>query len=239
MILNTRPEFYRERFHEAFSDIGLPILDSPALEIEDVGDALPSPNSFDALIFTSQIALSHFSHADDWRYKKVYVVGQGTAAAARAAGFSDIICTGENAKDMENYLRRTTFERGLYASAQDVATDLSNIFRDRIIRQITYRMAPVGTLTNSVVAKIKEGPNIIVPFFSKRSAGAFANLLRQAHLTLENTNLHAVGMSDDIFATTEGPWHSQYVVPHPTQAAMVSKVRDVAEEIGLISKAKE
>ncbi len=236
MILNTRPIFYRERFHDAFSEIGLPILDSPVLEVEALSDALPNPTSFDALIFTSQIALSQFPSLVDWLHKKVYVVGQATADAARAAGFKDIICTGEDAEDMERCLHKEPFKKGLYASAQDVAKDLAQVFQDRVVRQVVYRMVPVDTLPASVVSKIKEKSTIIVPLFSKRSAIVAGDLFLQAHLIRESTDLHAVGISDDVFATSEGPWHSRTVAPHPTQAAMVATVWDVANRIGLISK---
>jgi uroporphyrinogen-III synthase len=238
MILNTRPEIYRDRFHEAFAELELPILDCPVLMAEPIGVALPNPEAFDAVIITSQFAASIFSSLRDWHAKKTYAVGQGTADAALAAGFDDVTCTGEDAADMELRLVTEPFQRALYASAQDVTKDLSEVFLSRVTRLPIYRMTPIMALSESVESKIKCSSYIIAPLFSPRSAAALVDIFRKIQVTPENAQVYAVGISRDIFAAEEGPWQGRAVASSPTLGAMVAKTRGVAQSIGLISKVK-
>lgn len=239
MILNTRPDFYRDRFHSAFAVLGLLILDCPVLTARPSGAAFPDANAFDAVIFTSQFTPSVFSPSGAWQSKKVYAVGQATAEAARAAGFNDVICTGEDAAEMEHKLAHEPFKMALYASAEDVSKDLSKVFPSKVQRLSVYSMVPLADLPILVVETIKGDAQIIVPLFSRRSAVTAVNLLRSAQITSANAHLHAVGISDDIFAADEGPWQSRVIASSPTLEAMVTRTRDAAEELGLMSKVKQ
>lgn len=235
MILNTRPEFYSDRFYEAFSGLELPILDCPVLMAEPTGFTLPNPEAFDAVIFTSQFAVSIFPHSRDWQEKKIYAVGQGTTDAALAAGFEDVTCTGEDAADMERRLPGEPFQMALYASGQDVTKDLSAKFPSRVTRLPIYRMTPLTVLPSAVESKLKYNSQVIVPLFSRRSAAALADIFYKVQVTSKNAQVYAVGISGDIFATEEGPWQGRAVASSPTLGAMVAKTREVAKSIGLIS----
>jgi uroporphyrinogen-III synthase len=239
MILNTRPEFYRNRFHKAFAELGLPILDCPVLRARPSGAVFPDPDAFDAVVLTSQFAPSTFSSQGAWQSKKVYAVGQATAEAARAAGFINVTCTGEDAADMERTLASEPFKMALYASAEDVGEDFSKVFPSKVQRISVYSMMPLADFPSAVVETIKDKGQIIVPLFSRRSAVAAASLLARAQITSANARLHAVGISDDIFAADEGPWQSRVVASSPTLEAMVARTRNAAERIGLISKVKQ
>ncbi len=236
MIFNTRPEFYRDRFHEAFASIGLPILDCPVLTPEPTGVALPAPDDFDSVIFTSQIAVAMFPARAEWQLRKVYAVGPGTADAVRAAGFSDVVCTGADAEDMEQRLTGEPFQNALYASAEDVSKDLSEVFPERVRRLSIYRMVLLADLPAPVRTTIEDSAEVILPLFSKRTAVAIAALLRKGRLVSDSPHICAVGISDGIFAVEEGPWHCRAVASSPTLDAMVAKTRDLAIDIGLISK---
>ena len=236
MILNTRPEFYRDRFHEAFAHIGLPILDCPVLTAESTGVALPGPEAFDAVIFTSQIAATMFPALGEWQSKKAYVVGPGTAGAARAAGFSDVVCTGADAEDMERQLVNELFRNALYVSAEDVTKDLSEVFSARVRRLPIYRMAPLADLPDSVLNAVRDNAQVIAPLFSRRSAATLAILLGRARIAPDSTHIYAVGISDDVFAAEEGPWHCRAVATHPNLDAVVARTREVAKEMSLMPK---
>ena len=236
MILNTRPGFYQDRFHAAFAELGLPILDCPVLRPEATDAELPDPRAFDAVILTSQVAVAQFSAAGLWLSKKAYAVGPGTEEAARMAGFGDVVCTGVDAADMEQYLADQPFEMALYASAEDVAKDLSEVFPKRVRRLPVYRMVPLNEMPASVLSVVKANAQIIVPLFSRRSAETVTTLFGKAQVTATNSRLYAVGISHDIFAGIEGPWQCRAVAPSPTLEAMVAATREVAADIGLISK---
>ncbi len=236
MILNTRPEFYQDRFHAAFAGIGLPILDCPVLAPESTGVSLPDPHSFDAVILTSQVAVNLFPSRASWLSKKAYVVGPGTEEAAHAAGFGNVVCTGVDAADMERNLAHEPFSKALYASAEDVAKDLSEVFPNRVQRVPVYRMVPLTDMPAGVLSAVTGNEQIVVPLFSRRSAETTTALLGNANVTTTNSRLYAVGISNEVFAAKEGPWQCRAVAGRPTLEAMVAATRDVAEDIGLISK---
>lgn len=236
MILNTRPELYQDRFHSAFSDIGLAILDCPVLMPEATIPRFPGPDAFDAVILTSQIAATMFPTTSEWLSKKAYAVGPVTESAARSVGFSDVVCTGSDVADMEKYLLNEPFRMGLYASAEDVAKDLSKVFSLRVQRIPVYRMVPIKNLVGDVIDKIKCKAQIIIPIFSRRSAKTVAYLLDKAQVTPATSQLYAVGISKDVFVAEEGPWQSRVVASSATLEAMVAATREVAQNLGLISK---
>ena len=236
MILNTRPELYQDRFHSAFSDIGLSILDCPVLVPEATSVTFPDPSAFDAVILTSQIPLTMFPAASAWLSKKVYAVGPVTESAARAAGFSNVVCTGLDAADMEQYLLDESFRLALYASAEDVAKDLSEVFSLRVQRVPVYRMVPVNNIMGHVLNTIMSKAQIIVPLFSRRSAKTVVSLLDKAKVTSASSQLYAVGISHDLFADEEGPWQCCAVAPSSTLEAMVAATREVAKSLGFYQR---
>ena len=231
LILNTRANFYHERFHEAFGDLPWAIYDCPLTLAEPIAMDVPPPALFDALIFTSQIAVSTFAPTSVWFDKKVFAVGQGTAETAAGLGFTDVVQTGQTVDDMRAYLRTVDFKSALYPSAEEISADLMRDFPGRIRRVIVYRMVPRGDIPDHLVAQIKKGTAIAAPMFSRRGTEIFVDLLRQAGLTPENAKITAVGISANVFATEQGPWHGQAVAEEPTLNSLVAKTGEVIESL--------
>jgi len=233
IILNTRPPIYRDRFHTAFAAIGLPIVDCPALATSASGHAVPDAADFDAVIFTSQVGVGSFPPRPDWTSKRIYAVGPGTEDAAVQAGYANVVRTGLNAKDMVEKLWHEDFRKALYVSGEDVTTDLSVEMPGRVQRFIAYRTAPNSELPSQAMLPIKSSAVAIAPLFSRRSAQAFAGMLDGADVTAE---IAAVGISDDVFANGEGPWHCRAAADAPTLESMVTKVREVAKDMNLTAE---
>src|SRR5262249_533985 len=141
---------------------------------------IPPPGAFDLVIFTSQAAIMFFPDAPAWLAKKVCAVGEATAAAARAAGFRQVIQTGDDAADLKRYLAGATFGPALHSSAEDVAHDLSADFPGRVERIVTYRMRARTELPAELVGPISSGCLVLAPLFSRRSAIVLADLLNKA-----------------------------------------------------------
>src|SRR4051812_42337821 len=113
LILNSRPIEHRARFHAAFGEAlpGWRIIDCPVLTAEPLTPRLPASGGFDAVIFTSQIAASLFPVTSAWSGKKVLAVGEATASAACAAGFTEVIDTGKDVDDLRSHLSSAAFGR--------------------------------------------------------------------------------------------------------------------------------
>lgn len=227
-ILNIRPETYRQRFHAAFAPIGWPIIDSPVLVPESMNPALPDAAGYDAIIFTSQVAIDMLGGAGAWRGKTAYAVGSATADAARRAGFTRIVQTGSDASEMTGALAAAAFRQAFYPSAEDVSADISLDDPVRIRRMAIYRMIPCKDLAPELLAAARAGRRIIIPLFSRRSARTAARLMADAGISAQNAHLTAVAMSEDVLAGEPGPWQGQWVADNPTLEAMVAKTRAAA-----------
>lgn len=226
LLINTRPDFYRARFHAAFGALGWPIIDCPLLSPAPTDAVFPDPANFDAVIFTSQVAVALMRDAR-WYGKRVFAVGPGTAEAAMQAGFTDTVQTGVNAEDLARFLAREDFGRALYPSAVEVSADLS-LADSRVVRLAVYRMTPRGDLPEEVLAPARRGRPLLIPLFSRRSAETLVELVAGAGLADPAVRLGVVAMSAEVMAAATGPWQVSGVADNPTLDAVVAKTREVA-----------
>jgi uroporphyrinogen-III synthase len=231
VIVNIRPTNYRERFHEAFACVGWRIIDSPVLAPEPMRATLPDPHGYDAVIFTSQVAVEMLDDAAAWRDKVAYAVGSATADAARRAGFSRTVQTGLDSKDLIAFLATAGFRQAFYPSAEDVSADVSLDDPVRIRRLAVYRMAPSRALSPDLVNLARGGAPILVPLFSRRSAQTVERLFREAGISAQNTYLIAVAISADVLGPDAGPWQRRGVADKPTLEAVVEKAAAMAADL--------
>lgn len=227
LIVNTRPENYRERFHEAFGGLGWRIIDSPVLVSQPLHAVLPSADDFDSIIFTSQVAVDALPGKGDWRGKTAYAVGPATAAACLRAGFVHTIQTGLDAKDLASSLAAASFKKAFYPSAEEVSADLSLDDPARIQRMAIYRMSPAAQLSPEFRLAVGAEEALVVPLFSRRTARSFENLLKQAGIGRDDAHLVAVSISPDVLSADGGPWQRQVVADKPTLEAVVAKTSAV------------
>jgi len=236
LILNTRPTFYQERFHVVFGELPWAIYDCPITLPEPVAMDVPPAHMFDALIFTSQLALATFAHTTDWLHKKVFAVGPGTAEYATAIGYKDVTQTGQDIDDMRRFLSTARFTSALYPSAEDVSADLPQEFPGRIRREVIYKMAPRANLPQQLVTLMTQGTHIVAPLFSRRGAEILADLLKAASVTPENANIDAIGISANVFSgetgAKSGPWRRQFVADNPVLGELAAKTGEVIESSG-------
>ncbi len=231
LILNTRAAFYQDRFHMAFGDLPWAIYDCPLTLPEPLAMDVPPPGKFDAVIFTSQIAVATFAPTPVWLSKKVFAVGQGTAEAAAEAGFADVIQTGLTVDDMRSFLRTADFQSAFYPSADEISADLTVDFPGRIRREVAYRMVARPDLPQHLIAQIQQGMPIAAPMFSRSGTDIFVDVLNRAGLTPANAKITAIGISANVFAGTAGPWHGQAVADEPTLGGLVAKTGEVIESL--------
>ncbi len=228
LIINTRATLYHERFHEAFGDLPWAIFDCPLTRPEPVGFSIPSPDDFDALIFTSQAGVAIFPSDFRWLEKKVYAVGQGTADAALTTGYLKVVSTGLNIEHMRRALDQVGPMRALYPSADEISYDLPAEF-PYIQRLVIYSMAPRTDLPVSIAKSALAGTPIVVPLFSRRAVSIMADILRSAGIDAGNSKITAVGMSANVFTVDSPPWQRQVAAEEPTMEAVVLRTAEVIE----------
>ena len=125
MILDTRPAVYRARTAAAYGGAA-PIVHWPIQTPRALG-GWPAPAGFDAILFTSQLAVGFLPQG--WEGHRAYAVGEGTAEALTARGFRAVTQTGLTGADMQTALKSSDFRRAFYPSAAKVSVDLAQVFQ--------------------------------------------------------------------------------------------------------------
>jgi uroporphyrinogen-III synthase len=215
LIVNTRPNLYHERFHEAFGDLPWAIYDCPLTRAEPVTSIIPSPEGFDSIVFTSQAGVDMFFYDPRWHAKRVFAVGEATGQMAAKFGYRDVISTGEDVEDMRRYLKETPFKKAIYPSAVEVTAELEKEFPNKVERVPIYKMTPRTDLPSQFIAQVQR-MRVVAPIFSRRNAEIFVDLLTRSGITKENSFIVVVGMSEDVFAGLDGAWQRTVIAAKPT-----------------------
>ncbi|MGJ4896330.1 MULTISPECIES: uroporphyrinogen-III synthase [unclassified Bradyrhizobium] len=187
-VLVTRPAPDNERTASALRARGFEVLLAPMLRFEPV--ALPPDVGGDAagLIVTSSNALRAAApqlRASALLRLPLFAVGDRTAAAAREAGFTQVISAAADATALRDLIAdsgvieaRATL---LYLAGADISRDLASELAERgfdVITQTVYRMAQVTTLPREVCDAFAANRIEAVLHYSRRSAVAFVAAIR-------------------------------------------------------------
>ena len=218
-LLLTRPKAQSDAFLaacEALAGQRLPVVISPLMAIEPVGD-LPDLRGIDVIFVTSGHAVRRLGDAGFLRGRKVATVGEATAELARQFG-ADADCLGP---DVETTIGRIGELSGcvLYARGRHVSTPVLSALEEKGLRaseQVVYDQIaqPLSTAARQLLAP---GGKVVAPVFSKRSA----ELLVTA--TEPNYPSHFVAISNSV--VTLLPGDSQVEIANaPTAEAMCRAV---------------
>lgn len=180
-LLVTRPEPDAEETAARLVAMGHAVMLQPMLRVvfSPPPESLPDPA---ALIATSRNgirALAAWPIAAEWRGKPLFVTGEGSAATAATAGFSDVRSGGADAAALANRLLRDldrTAGPVIYAAARDRAGALAGglTAAGYDLRTVeAYRAEPVAELEPAVAAALRDGRVDGILFFSRRTAEAF------------------------------------------------------------------
>lgn len=190
-ILVTRPHPDIETTAASLRARGHAVLLAPALKFEPVAFHDESESGYGAVIVTSANALRAIaSQLPDLGLLQLplFAVGEHTAAAARAAGFVEVIVAGGDAASLHDEVVRSAREKVLrkkdtllYLAGADLSRDLGGELGAegfRVVTQTTYRMAPVKHLPREVCAGFAAHDIEAVLHYSRRSARAFLDAAR-------------------------------------------------------------
>ena len=190
-VLVTRPASDNDRSATALRARGFDVLLAPMLRFEPV--ALPDEAGRDAaaVIVTSSNALRAAAPQlarSALLTLPLFAVGEHTAAAARQAGFTQVMSADGDAGALRDLVTR---ERAngrikadaplLYLAGADISRDLAGELAGRgfeVITQTVYRMAPVTTLPRDVCDAFAKNAITAVLHYSRRSAAAFVAAIR-------------------------------------------------------------
>jgi uroporphyrinogen-III synthase len=185
-ILITRPIEDAKPLADALQERGIEVLIEPMLEIKHLGDAEIDLTDVQALLFTSANGVRAFAALNPRCDIKAFTVGDGSADAARHAGFANV----ESAKgDLEALaalvVDRLKPEDGFlfHAAGTVTASDLKTRLEGlgyRVRRAQLYEAKIATALSPETRANLTLGGIDAVLLFSPRTAATFAQLWQDA-----------------------------------------------------------
>ncbi|WP_262048545.1 uroporphyrinogen-III synthase [Bradyrhizobium sp. Bra78] len=190
-ILVTRPHPDNEATAENLRARGHLVLLAPVLKFEPVAFHDESEADYDGIIVTSANAIRAVApqlQDLDLSQLPLFAVGEHTAAAARDAGFAEVIVAGGDAaalrdKVMQSVRAKVLKKKStlLYLAGADLSRDLGGELGAEgfnVVTQTTYRMAPVKLLPREVCEGFAAHGIEAVLHYSRRSARAFLDAAR-------------------------------------------------------------
>jgi len=239
--LVTRPREQAEELAAALRVRGIEPVLEPLVEIRFLDDGAhvlaPLLDGAQALLFTSANGVRAFAAASARRDLPALAVGDATAAAARAAGFTDVASAGGNVADLALLAEQRLRPEGgalLHAAAHEVAGDLGGALAAHgyaVRRAVLYRSEPAQSLSAGTTRLLREGGLAAAIFFSPRTAATFVRLVRAAGLEAPCRAVIAVALSAAVAEKLEVSWRALHVASAPTSAALLEACdRAVAEQ---------
>lgn len=224
-ILVTRPHPDTETTAASLRARGHAVLLAPALKFEPVAFHDESEADYGAVIVTSANALRAIaSQLPELGLLglPLFAVGEHTAAAAREAGFAEVIVAGGNAASLRDKVVRSAREKVLrkkdtllYLAGADLSRDLGGELGAegfRVVTQTTYRMAPVKHLPREVCAGFAAHDIGAVLHYSRRSARAFLDAARDEGVEISALAIPHCCLSDAVADVLRDAGASQVLV---------------------------
>lgn len=186
-VLITRPRAEAEALAKALEERGHQTLIEPLLTIEPIPGAGADLAGVQAIVLTSAHAVPGLAGTDPGR--PVFVVGEATARAARAAGCADVRAAGGDAARLARLIIRECRPDGgalLHLAGAVVRPGLAETLGAvgfDVRRRAVYRAVASTSLSQPVAEEFRRRAIAAVLLFSPRSAAILIDLLARHDLT--------------------------------------------------------
>jgi uroporphyrinogen-III synthase len=227
----TRPEEDAAELAEALRAEGIEVLVEPLLRIVYVDGPPLDLAGVQALLATSANGIRAFTRRSEQRDVPVLAVGDATARAARAAGFTSVESASGDVGALADLARRRLHPaRGplLHVAATEVAGDLAaTLAADGFgyRREVSYRARTADRLSDELAANLGRGAVDAVLVFSPRTGVTLVRLLQAAGLSTAARRAICFCLSHAVAAAIAPvAWREVVVAKQPTQAAMIAAI---------------
>lgn len=233
-ILVTRPHPDNEATAEGLHARGHAVLLAPALKFEPVAFHDESEAPYGAVLVTSANAIRAIApQLPELGLLELplFAVGEHTAAAAREAGFAEVIVAGGDAASLRDKVVQSA--RGkvlkkkstlLYLAGADLSRDLGDELGAegfRVVTQTAYRMAPVKHLPREVCEGFAAHGVEAVLHYSRRSARAFLDAARDEGVEISALAIPHCCLSETVASVLRDAGASQVLVAAtPNESAL-------------------
>jgi uroporphyrinogen-III synthase len=229
LLLVTRAAPGDQATLEGLTARGVSAISSPVLVTEFCAPPEPDWSGVQALLITSANAAAAVQSYVKAKAMCVLAVGDQTAAALKAVGFTHVVSAhGDAAALLDLAAARLAPDDGkvMYLRGEDVATDLAAALAGRGFSTdslIVYRTAPAPSLTDRAISAIRAGEVLGVLFHSRRGAAAFLSLAADSALTGYFNRMTAFALSARVAEPLDSSlWRTIEVAPSPNEASLLS-----------------
>lgn len=240
-VLVTRPLAAATALAARLAALGhVAIIESLLTIVADPDPGLrlqPALADAQALLFTSTNGVTSFAAASECRDIRAFAVGDGTAAAARQAGFAAVESAQGDVEALVELVSGTLKPAGgalVHASGHTVAGDLAGRLTRLgfTVRSVPlYRAVAANELGAATVSAFRTGQIDAALFFSPRTAVTFVRLAAAAGIGRYCATTAVVALSPAVSAELQGlGWRRVMVAEEPTEAALLDGLSRLGAE---------
>jgi uroporphyrinogen-III synthase len=238
--LVTRPREDSAGLTAELRSRGLEVMVEPLLDIVPVEGASVDAAGAQAILATSANGIRAFArlHAD--RSLPVLAVGDASARAALALGFTRVDSAGGDVDTLVNLVRNRIDPAAgvlLHAAGSVTAGDLSGSLAALgygVRRLVLYQAVTAVDVSPALHSALTTSAVDLALFFSPRTAATFVTLIGSAGLGASVGRIHAYALSANVARTLSAlPWRRLTIAADPTQAALLAALDDDLQREGL------
>ena len=206
-LLLTRPQSDDDPLPELLREAGHTGLAGPLLRIDFLPLLSQDAASLQAIIATSSNALRAVKGSPALQSLlrlPLFAIGTATAAAARDAGFNDVIEGPGTGSDLVPFMRARLQPGGggvLYLRGEDIAFDMRPALAETgllAIDAVVYRAIAAEKFSAATLTALTKGTLGGVVLLSPRTASIYAKLVQNSCLTAEVTEICHYCLSDRV-----------------------------------------
>lgn len=233
-LLLTRPVFEAERTAAALRARGYEVTFAPMLEIENISDVLIGAGPWSAVLMTSgngARAIAEHPQRDRFTSLRCFAVGAQTAAAAKRAGFNDVVSANGDSGDLAKVILQHVTSGAaplLYLAGDDRARDMAAELAPSGLRLeivVVYRAKAATRFATEINDGLKSGRFDGALHYSRRSTEIFVACAREANVTAAVAGLKHFCLSKRASEPLEAIGAEQiFVAARPDEAAMLELI---------------
>jgi uroporphyrinogen-III synthase len=230
-VLITRPRDDARALAEALASRDIETLVEPMLEITPLAPGDLDLDGVQAILLTSANGARALAAATSQRDLLVLAVGEATAAAATAVGFSKVTAGGGDVEALAELVEKSCDPLAgplVHVSGSAVAGDLGGqlgALGFAVRRTVLYEARAVTALSEAAAAALSRGALDAVLLFSPRTANAFVTLVERAGLAAALKRVEALCLSAAVAdVARRAVWKVVRVAVRPDQEALLALV---------------
>jgi uroporphyrinogen-III synthase len=230
-VLVTRPEPGASATGARLAARGFRPVLAPLLTVEILPHRLPAAERLRAVVIASQQAIPALPAAYD--ALPLYAVGDATAAAARARGFTQVMSASGNAVDLAALISRELPKAGrplLLAAGVgqgDQLKEMLQAYGFEVIRDEVYAARPVTRLPLSANQLLQGDESGWTLLFSRETALCFRRLCHAANLSARLARFRLAAISAPVAdAVRDLPWAAVHVAMEPNETAVLALLNE-------------